>query len=231
MRRAISTERRLSRAITRTPSNPRDGVTRVGIVFQRFHFGESIALRISGDGALAGTCDEAASPLHPSDHWVQPDTGQWESNGGGVLRVVQLLPGPSHLADRAGGWLDGPHLDGQGALAHMKGVRAEVPMHPTRRDEKKREILRFLNREKIRAYLRSCRWSHRLAGAICGCQFWRAKTRSVVDRQQARAQADGLQTCRDASSAHPSLLHNPNLGRTPSQDEMGNTVARRGPGR
>ena len=33
----------------------------------------------------------------------------------------------------------------------MKGVRAEAPMHPTRRDEKKREILRFLNREKIRA--------------------------------------------------------------------------------
>ena len=65
--------------------------------------------------------------------------------------MVQLLPGPSHLADRDGGGLDGPHLDGQGALAHMKGVRAEVPMHPTRRDEKKREILRFLNREKIRA--------------------------------------------------------------------------------
>ena len=59
MRRAISTERRLSRAITRTPSNPRECVTRVGIVFQRFQFGESIALRISGDGgALAGTCDE-----------------------------------------------------------------------------------------------------------------------------------------------------------------------------
>ena len=96
-------------------------------------------------------------------------------------------------------------------------------MHPTLRDEKKREILRFLNREKIRATYEAVGGSHRLAGAICGCQFWRAKTRSVVDRQQALAQADGLQTCRDASSAHPSLLHNPNLGRTPSQDEIGNT--------
>ena len=62
MRRAISTERRLSRAITRTPSNPRECVTRVGIVFRRFQFGESIALRISGDGALAGTCDEEIWP-------------------------------------------------------------------------------------------------------------------------------------------------------------------------
>ena len=48
MRRAISTERRLSKAITRTPLNPRVCVTRLGIVFQRFRLGESIALRISG---------------------------------------------------------------------------------------------------------------------------------------------------------------------------------------
>ncbi len=54
------------------------------------------------------------------DERILEEIGEFEGDGGRILRVVQLLSGPSDPADDAGhgGGLDGPHLDGSRTTAH-----------------------------------------------------------------------------------------------------------------
>ena len=64
------------------------------------------------------------APIHPFDQRIQQEIVGTESGDGGILYVVQLLPGsPDSAGDtRDGSRLDGPCLDGSGTARSVMGV-------------------------------------------------------------------------------------------------------------
>ena len=75
-------------------------------------------------------------------------------------------------------------------------------MHPTRRDEKKREILRFLNREKIRATYEAVGGLIGLPAQSVGADFGEqdATRRGSLASARASRRATSLPRCIQRSS-------------------------------